>query len=74
MIQGTKVEFIINLRTAKALGIDVPPSATWTRRRGDRAKPTDQFVDQPIRFELAINCPTCGEHYSLASLRSHITL
>ena len=26
MIQGTKVELIVNLKTAKALGIDVPIS------------------------------------------------
>nr|WP_244607724.1 ABC transporter substrate binding protein [Bradyrhizobium vignae] len=26
VIQGTKVELIVNLRTAKALGIDVPIS------------------------------------------------
>ncbi|MGA8470473.1 MAG: ABC transporter substrate binding protein, partial [Pseudolabrys sp.] len=34
--QPTKLELLVNLRTAKALGIELPPTVFRPRRRGDR--------------------------------------
>ena len=36
--QSVKVELIVNLRTAKTLGLAVPPALFVARRRGDRVR------------------------------------
>ena len=41
--QSTKVELIINLKTAKALGLDSAADAARPRRRGDRMKRRELF-------------------------------
>jgi hypothetical protein len=38
ILRGTKFEQVINLQTAKALDIDIPPDPARPRRRGDRIK------------------------------------
>jgi hypothetical protein len=53
----TKSELIVNLKTAKALGLAAPALNAWTRRQGDRIEMPFVAVHESVWHETDKSAP-----------------
>ena len=73
VVQAAKFELVVNLKTAKALGISVPPSTASARKRDDRIVATEcPLSAQSGHMLVHCTCPLLGVKRAFIGPEGHV--